>query len=84
MDRAHLKAVVEDLVDLVDSWNDAVADEDWGRADYALCLTLFDDGSGRLGRRDWGSGEVEDLHSFVNLDDLVRVLADEGVELGEW
>lgn len=82
MTRAQLEAVHDALTQLVDAWNDAAADEDRGRSNDAICLTLFDDGSGRIGRRRaWERDRVEDWHDFDDLDGLVKVLTEgEGVE----
>jgi hypothetical protein len=77
----QLRAVWETLTELVDAWNDAAADEDRGRANNALAVTLYDDGSGRIGRRNWHDGTVDDWHEFNNFEELVVVLRDsEGVE----
>jgi hypothetical protein len=77
MTPAQLEAVHDALVQIVDSWNDAAADEDRGRSNDALCLTLYDDGSGRLGRRSPGNNyEVEDWHDFSDLAGLLAVLRD--------
>lgn len=82
--REQLEAVIEGLVVIVDSWNDAAADEDRGRSNDAICLTLWDDGSGRIGRRSWfESNQVEDWHEFNNLDELIQKLRDEGLEIAE-
>jgi len=37
------------LADLISDWNDLAEDGDRGRDNAALCLTLWDDGSGRIG-----------------------------------
>lgn len=77
MTKRELEAVHEELVSIVDGWNDAAADEDRGRANDALCLTLYDDGSGRVGRRLWyENSRVEDFYGFNNLDDLLKALVD--------
>lgn len=42
--------MVDSLVDLIDGWNDAGYEPDEkGRSNHALCLLLWDDGSGRIG-----------------------------------
>lgn len=82
MTRDQLAAVVYALVEIIDSWNDSAADEDRGRSDDGICLTLWDDGSGNISRRVSGTAEVEDIHDFDNLNDLVDALVyGEGVEL---
>ena len=81
MTRTQLEAVWEALVEIVDSWNDAAADEDRGRSNDRICLTLCDDGSGSLGRRSWGIEAVEDWHDFADLDGLLKVFVDQGVEI---
>ncbi len=90
MTKAQLEAVIDELVGIVDSWNGAAADEDRGRANDCLCLCLYDDGSGSLGRRNRYPGpdgpvdEIEDWHTFGSVDELVEVLMKgEGVELEE-
>ena len=83
MTKSQLESVIDALVEIVDGWNDAAADDERGRANDAICLSLWDDGSGTLGRRAaWSINEVEDWHEFDNIDELLRVLLDgEGVEL---
>jgi hypothetical protein len=82
MTREALEAVVDALVGVVDSWNGAAADEDRGRSNDAICLTLYDDGSGTIGRRHPGGSEVEDWHQFDTFNELVEKLRDgEGVEV---
>lgn len=83
MKKEQLEAVHEALVEILDAWNDAAADEDRGRANDALVLTLWDDGSGFLGRRDHcHDDKVEDFHEFHDFDGLLKTLTEkEGVEL---
>lgn len=85
MTREQLEAVVNELVAVVDSWNDAQADDDRGKGNNAICLTLWDDGSGRIGVRRWDGKDgltTEDMHDFADLDGLAKVLDDEGAEWG--
>ncbi len=72
---------IDALAELVGSENRAAEDEDRGRANRALCVTVFDDGSGRLGRRGAGGGEVEDYRDFGSAEELVALLRGEGVEI---
>ncbi len=74
-ERAQLEAVHDALVEVVDAWNDAAADEDRGWSNNAICLTLYDDGSGSIGRRR-GKDTVEDWHDFDDFEQLVKVLKD--------
>ncbi len=91
MTRQQLEAVVDALVEIVDGWNDAMVEDDRGRGDRRLCLTLHDDGSGTLGevreawiKEDMCMSHVEDFHEFRDLDELVKVLSEgEYVELDE-
>lgn len=84
MKREHLEAVYEELVADIDSTNDAAADDDRGRANDTLCLTFFDDGSGRIGyRKEWNRNEVEDIYDFDNFEEFVARLKDIGVEIGD-
>lgn len=88
MTRAEIENVLNALAEIIDGWNDAAADEDRGRRNDALCLTVFDDGSGRLGRRCWTYSDkpgepdmdVEDWHDFDDADGLVKLLLDQGIE----
>lgn len=82
MTRAQLEAVHDALTEIIDSWNDAAADDDRGRSHDALCLTIDDDGSGRIGRRaTWDEGRVEVWHDFNNMDELLQWFIDEGIEV---
>lgn len=47
--RAQLTNTLTALAELIDDWNDAAADDDRGRDHTMLVLTLWDDGSGRIG-----------------------------------
>lgn len=47
--KQHLITVIEALTELIDEWNDLSMDEDRGRSNDALCLLIWDDGSGKLG-----------------------------------
>ncbi len=81
MTRSQLESVFDALVEIIDSWNSAAEDEDRGRSNNLICLTLGDDGSGMVGRRWPGEDRVEDFHQFDDIGDLVRVLDSEGVEV---
>lgn len=87
MTKAQLEAVIEELVAIVDSWNDAQADDDRGRGNDGIVLSLWDDGSGTIGRRRFGIGgepdDFEDWHDFADLEGLIGVLGAEGTELEE-
>ena len=47
--RQQLIGVVEALIELIDECNDNAMDGDRGRDNNALCLLIWDDGSGMLG-----------------------------------
>lgn len=47
--RTQLTNALSALVDLIDQWNGDAADGDRGRDHTMLVLTLWDDGSGRIG-----------------------------------
>ena len=84
MTKAQLEAVHDALVEIIDSWNQAAADEDRGPSNDAICLTLYDDGSGTIGRRTFGIEGVEEFHGFDNFDSFVSILEKgEGVEFEE-
>lgn len=81
MTREQLEVVHGALTELVDSWNDAAADEDRGRGNNALVLVLHDDGSGLIGQKHWGCDDVQPHYEFDNFDELVKALKDgEGVD----
>ncbi len=83
MTRDQLEAVIETLVELAAGLKDGSGDEERGRADYGLCLTLYANGSGRLGLRGRRVefSNVEDFHTFGSFEGLCRALEDgEGVE----
>lgn len=77
MTRTQLEAIHEALTELIDCWNAAAEDGDRGRAQDALCLTLYDDGSGSLGRRSPHTDQVEDWHTFNDAECLWRLLTEE-------
>ena len=47
--KTQLITVIEALTELIDEWNDLSMDDDQGRDNSALCLLIWDDGSGMLG-----------------------------------
>ena len=47
--KQQLITTLEALTELIDQWNDDAMDEDRGRDHNALCLLIWDDGSGMLG-----------------------------------
>lgn len=78
--RSHLN-MHEALCQVIDGWNESAEDGDRGRANDAICLTIYDDGSGSLGKRSWPSTvEVEDIYEFHDSDGLLKILHDLGVE----
>ena len=86
MTKAKLESVIDALVEIVDGWNDAAVDDDRGRSNDKICLTIYDDGSGFLGRRndyDGPNGKtttIDDWHQFDGMEQLINVLKEEGVE----
>lgn len=72
MQKWHIKYVIYRLVDLIDSWNDACEDGDRGRCNDALTITIFDDGSGKVGTQ---FGEhFNPQFEFDNANELVEWL----------
>jgi len=47
--KRQLSTVIEALIELIDEWNDLAMDYDRGRDNNALCLLIWDNGSGKLG-----------------------------------
>ncbi len=76
MTKQQLINVIDALTELVDAWNDGAADDDRGRADDFLVLTIADDGSGYLGRRPSGMSEIENMYQFDDVDQLAEILVD--------
>lgn len=69
--KAQLTTVLEALTELIDEWNDLAEDEDRGRGNNALCLLIWDDGSGKLGTQ-FGDvfnmqGEFDGPEEFIEL-----------------
>lgn len=90
MTKSQLEAVYDALVELADSWNDAAANEDRGRGNKFLILTIADDGSGMIGQRDpykpsyVSNTLISDHYEFKDFDEFVNILKDgEGVEIEE-
>lgn len=81
----ELEKVLDALARLAGGWNDAAADDDRGRTNHAVTLTVFDDGSGRIGQRKRfacpGDADTEDLHHFDNAEGLAKILIDYGEEV---
>ena len=67
--------VIEQLVEFIGHSNDAAEDDDRGRAEDAIMLLLFDDGSGRVMIRDANAdfaemGDGQPLFNFDSLSEL--------------
>ena len=70
--RQQLVGVVEALIELIDEWNDNAMDGDRGRNNNALCLLIWDDGSGMLGTQ---FGDVFNKQmEFDNSEELCQAL----------
>ena len=93
MTKAQLEAVHEALCEIIDSWNSSGVDDDRGRSNDAVHITIHDDGSGFLGVRRCHHGAkgldgqelngVEDWHEFKDLDGLFELFRDQGIEVGD-
>ncbi len=71
--RKQLTTVVEALTELIDNWNDDAMDDDRGRDNNALCLLIWDDGSGQLGTQ-WGDVFNKQME-FDSPEELADALA---------
>ena len=60
--------------------NQAAEDDDRGPRNDSVTLTLFDDGSGRIGRRLPTCNVVDDWFDFNDADEMIRVLEEQGIE----
>jgi len=78
--KQQLITVMEALTELIDEWNDDAMDEDRGRDNNALCLLIWDDGSGQLGTQfgdafnrqmEWANSEefYEALEPWLNFEE---------------
>lgn len=85
MDRQQqLTQVLHTLASVINNWNDLAEDGDRGRDNAGLCLTLWEDGSGRIGTfhvYDDDSGTFSQLtmniqHGFNTVEELVSYLLD--------
>jgi hypothetical protein len=75
-----LQTTLEGFTDLINQWNDAAEDGDRGRANNAIALIIWDDGSGRICTY-WpgfeGKGEHLNLQmEFDNLNEAIDRLMD--------
>lgn len=78
--RKSLEEVVGALASEIDAWNRAAADDDRGPANDAICLTVFDDGSGRIGKR-CTFDVIENYFDFDNLDQLCDLMKSFGFKV---
>lgn len=76
----QIEPLLNALAEIIDSWNDAQYDGDRGRGNNAITLTVYDDGSGRIGARRSHDDQVEDLYDFNDAAQLADILEQEGVE----
>jgi len=76
--RKQVTTVIEALAELIGDWNDDAMDDDRGRDNNALCLLVWDDGSGQLGTK-WGDVSKHLIFNkqmeFDNADELADALA---------
>lgn len=79
MTKPALESVIDAMAELIGDWNAAAEDGDRGPDNKAIALIVWDDGSGKVGVRGWGS-EVEYMWDFNNTDELIRLIEDDGVE----
>lgn len=73
MTPGQLTSVIEGLAETVGSTNHAMEDDDRGAGNKAICLTVYDDGSGRIGYRSHGS-KVEDVGDFDSAENAVAAI----------
>ena len=69
--------IIEQLVEFIRHSNDAAEDGDRGRANDAIALLLFDDGSGRLMIRkafdDLGGIEIDGHQTLLEFDSIQQL-----------
>lgn len=69
--RQALQTTMEALTDLINQWNDAAKDGDRGRANDAIALIIWDDGSGRVCTYWPGfEGQGEHLNPQMEFDNI--------------
>lgn len=78
MTKPQLEAVIDGMVEIITGWNQAAEDGDRGPNNNALVLEIWDDGSGKICEKKT-FGDVDTIHEFNNLDDLLEIMKEEGV-----
>lgn len=73
----QLSVILADLAEALWHWNGVVVDDDRGRDNKALCIALWDDGSGRVGTI-YGYSDIDmNLElEFTDTDQLATYLDD--------
>lgn len=84
--KAQIAIVLDALAGLISDWNDLAEDGDRGRDNQMLVLTIWDDGSGRIGTAHSYNGEdshdtfftvtVNPQGGFNTTDEMVEYLCD--------
>lgn len=80
-ERTLMNITKEQLINLLNQlthsqflWNDCVASEDRGTSNHALCIVLFDDGSGYVGAVDEQPAEINVHQRFDKTEELADYL----------
>ena len=74
--KQQLLEVVDSLTQLINDWNDADYEPDErGRGNNALCIVIWDDGSGKIGTVYKNPQELNVQHTFDTSENLVAYLS---------
>jgi len=76
MTKEKLLECLEHLTVLIDEWNESPDPEDRGNSNDALCLLLWDDGSGRVGTVYQAPEKLNEQLQFDNIEGLADYLMD--------
>jgi hypothetical protein len=73
--KAQVEQAFDHLAEVAESWNDCADDGDRGRGNDAVCLLLFEDGSGLLGSVFDSVENFNTQFSFEDTEQLVNYIA---------
>ena len=77
MNKEQIRDFLESLAALIEDWNDLAVSENRGRDNSALCLVIYEDGSGDIGAvREFDRMEMNRQGSFNNLEEFAEYLVE--------
>ena len=73
MTKEQIHDFLDALAELINDWNDLAVSEDRGRYNDALCLLIFEDGSGKIGTVSYSDRvEMNQQGRFNNLEEFTE------------